>query len=160
MSSTHVKKNFQVNTFHDGLNAWMDLYCHCVCPGSYMEYSFSIYKAKCDNRIGESQWRSWYYLICIITRGLCCYNAWLFNGDVTAIGVSNWRKRDFTNYARLHCGIIHYWTLLSPSDNNGVSQRGYRTLLNLQRSRSHMVVESIYFRYTQIDVLYFVLAYH
>ena len=42
------------------------------------------------------------YLICIITRGLCSYNARLFNDDVTAIGVSYWRRREFPNYARLH----------------------------------------------------------
>ena len=58
----------------------------------------------CDNRIGESPWRSWCYLICIITRGLCSYNARLFNDDVTAIGVSYWRRREFPNYARLHRG--------------------------------------------------------
>ena len=31
-SSTHAKKNFQVNT------AWMKLYSHCVCPGSYLTW--------------------------------------------------------------------------------------------------------------------------
>ena len=63
-----------------------------------------------DNRIGESPWRSWYYLTCIITRGLCSYNARLFNDDVTAIGVSYWRRREFPIYARLHRGkmFIHY----------------------------------------------------
>ena len=37
MSSTHVKKTFQVNTFHGGLKVWMDLYGHSVCPGSYLK---------------------------------------------------------------------------------------------------------------------------
>ena len=103
-SSTHVKKNFQMNTFHDGLKVWMDLFRHCICTGSYLKYAFSIYKAKYDNRIGESLWRSWRYLICMITHGLCSYNAWLFNDDVTAVVVSYWRRREFPNCAWLHRG--------------------------------------------------------
>ena len=108
-SSTHVKNNLQVNIFHDGWKVWMDLYRHYVCPGSYLEYAFSIYKAKYDNRIGESPSRSWCYLICIINRGLCSYNARLFNEDVTAIGVSYWRRREFPKYARLHRRLICWW---------------------------------------------------
>ena len=65
---------------------------------------FRSIKWNYDNRIGESPWRSWCYLICIITRGLCSYNARLFNDDVTAIGASYWRRREFPNYARLHRG--------------------------------------------------------
>ena len=90
--STHVKKIFQVNTFHDGLKAWMDLCRHCVCLESYLKYVFSIYRAKYDDRIGECPWRSWRYLICIITRGLCSCIARLFYDDVTAIKVSFWRR--------------------------------------------------------------------
>ena len=67
---------------------------------------FHSIKWNYDNRIGESPWRSWCYLICIITRGLCSYNARLFNDDVTAIGASYWRRREFPNYARLHRGRI------------------------------------------------------
>ena len=73
--STHAKENFKVNTFHDGLKAWMDLYRHYVYPGSYLKYAFSIYKAKYDNRIGESPCRSWLYIIFIITHGLCSNDA-------------------------------------------------------------------------------------
>ena len=69
---------------------------------------FHSIKWNYDNRIGESPWRSWCYLICIITRGLCSYNARLFNDDVTAIGVSCWRRREFPNYARLHRGRMQY----------------------------------------------------
>ena len=65
---------------------------------------FHSIKWNYDNRIGESPWRSWCYLICIITHGLCSYNARLFNDDVTAIGASYWRRREFPNYARLHRG--------------------------------------------------------
>ena len=65
---------------------------------------FQSPKAKYDNRIGESPWRSWCHLICIITCGLCSYKAQLFNDDVTAIGVSYWRRREFPNYTRLHRG--------------------------------------------------------
>ena len=72
---------------------------------------FHSIKWNYDNRIGESPWRSWCYLICIITRGLCSYNARLFNDDVTAIGVSYWRRREFTNYARLHRGRISHYEL-------------------------------------------------
>ena len=68
---------------------------------------FHSIKWNYDNRIGESPWRSWCYLICIITRGLCSYNARLFNHDVTAIGASYWRRREFPNYARLHRGRIN-----------------------------------------------------
>ena len=111
---THMKKNLPMNTFHDGLKAWMDLYRHCVYPESYLRYAFSIYKAKYDNRVGESPWRSWRSLVCIITRGLCFYNARLFNDDVKAIGVSYWRRREFPNYARLHLGrmLLHHLVVL------------------------------------------------
>ena len=59
-SSTHVKnKNFQMNIFHAGLKAWMDLYRQCVCPGSYLKHAFSLSEVKNYNRIRESPWRSW-----------------------------------------------------------------------------------------------------
>ena len=93
-----------MNTFHDGLKAWIYVYRHCVCQGSYLKYGFSIYKAKYDNRIEESPWRLWHYVICIISHGLCFYNARFFNDDVTTIGVTYWRRREFTNYAWLHHG--------------------------------------------------------
>ena len=105
-SSTNMKKNSQINTFYDGLKAWMDLYRHRVYPGSYLKYEFSIYKAKYDNQVGKSPWQSWRYLICIITRWLRSYNAQPFNDDVTAIGVSYCRKEEFTDCARLHRGIM------------------------------------------------------
>ena len=41
-------------------------------------------------------------------RGVCSYNARLFNNDVTAIGVSYWQRREFPNYARLNRGRIFY----------------------------------------------------
>ena len=69
---------------------------------------FHSIKWNYDNRIGESPWRSWCYLIYIITRGLWSYNARLFNDDVTAIGVSYWRRREFQNYARLHRGRMRW----------------------------------------------------
>ena len=53
-SSTHVKKNFEMNTFRDGLKSWIDLYRHRACPGSYLKYAFSINKDKYDNWIRES----------------------------------------------------------------------------------------------------------
>ena len=74
---------------------------------------FHSIKWNYDNRIGESPWRSWCYLICIITHGLCSYNARLFNDDITAIGVSYWRRREFPNYARLHRGRMGDSTLCS-----------------------------------------------
>ena len=43
----------------------------------------------------------------MITRGLCSYNARLFNDDVTAIHVSYWWRREFRNYARLHRGRMN-----------------------------------------------------
>ena len=46
MSHIHVKKNFQVNTFHDDFKAWMDFYSHCVCLWSFLKYTFSFYKVK------------------------------------------------------------------------------------------------------------------
>ena len=75
-------------------------------------YAFSLSKVKYDNRIGEYPWRSWKYLICIITHGLCSYNARLFNDGVTAIGVSYWWRRKFPNYARLHRGRISHCSFL------------------------------------------------
>ena len=79
------------------------------------EVIWSIYfhsiKLNYDNRIGESPWRSWCYLICIITRGLCFYNARLCNDDVTAIGVSYWRRREFPNYERLNRGRMCVYIL-------------------------------------------------
>ena len=116
-SSIHMKKNIEVNTFHDGLKVWMDLYRHCVCPWSYLKYVISIEIWQLSR---ECPWRSWRYLIWIITRGLCSYNARLFDDYVTAIGVSYWRKMEFPNYARLHRGKIYntlsnlhfYWLTL------------------------------------------------
>ena len=96
-SSTQLKKNSQGNTFQDHLKSGMDLYCHRVCPGTYLKYAFSIYKAKYDDQIGESLWQSWHYLICIITHGLCSYNAQLLNDDVTSIRISYWWRREFPN---------------------------------------------------------------
>ena len=107
-SSTHVKKYFQMNTFHGGLKPWMDLYRHCVCPGSYLKYAFLIYKAKLWQSNRGFPVATVTYLFCIITRGLCSYNARLFNDDVTAIGVSYWRRREFPNYARLYRGRIYH----------------------------------------------------
>ena len=40
--------------------------------------------------------------------GLCSYNARLFNNDVTVSGVSYWRRREFSSYARLHRGRISH----------------------------------------------------
>ena len=107
-SSPHLKKNFQMNTFNDGLKAWMDSYRLCVCTASHLRCAFSINKAKYDNRIVESPWRSWRYLICIITHGLCSYSARLFNDDVTAIPVSYWWRREFPNYARFNRDRMWY----------------------------------------------------
>ena len=53
-SSTYVKKNFLMNSFPDGLKAWMDLYRQCVCRGSYLKCAVSMFKAKYDNWIGGS----------------------------------------------------------------------------------------------------------
>ena len=105
-SNTHVKKNFQMNKFHDALKAWIDLYRHRACPGSYLKYAFSINKAKYDNRIWASPWQSLHYLICIITRGLCSYNVRLFDDDITAIGVSYWWRWEFSNFSQFHYGRI------------------------------------------------------
>ena len=74
---------------------------------------FHSIKWNYDNGIGEYPWRSWCYLICIITRGLCSYNARLFNDDFTAIGLSYWRRREFPNYARLHRGRMTYHRMCS-----------------------------------------------
>ena len=52
-SSTYAKKGFQVNIFHDGMKAYMDLYRHCIYPGSYLKYAFSIKEAKYDNLSGN-----------------------------------------------------------------------------------------------------------
>ena len=74
-------------------------------------YSISFKLTISQKKHGESPWRSWRYLICIITRGLCSYNARLFIDDVTAIAVSYWRRREFPNYARLHRGRMLNHTL-------------------------------------------------
>ena len=59
-SEADSSENIQLDYIcHAGLKAGMDLYRHCVCPGSYLKYAFSLSKAKYDNRIGESPWRSW-----------------------------------------------------------------------------------------------------
>ena len=103
-SITHAMKNIQVNTFHGGLKAWMDICRHCVSQGSYLKYAFSIYKAKLWQSNRRIPLRSLRYIICIITCGFCSCNARLFNDDVTAIEVSYWRRRESPNYARLNRG--------------------------------------------------------
>ena len=112
-----------MNTFHDSFKALVDLHHHFVCQGIYSNYPYSIYKAKYENRIGESPWRSWCYLICIITRGLWSYNARLFNDDITAIDITCWRRREFPSYTRLHIGRMMYHSLQEPrlfSRNHGL----------------------------------------
>ena len=104
-SSSHAKEIFQMNTF-GGLKAWMDLYRHYVCPGSYLKFAFSFHKAKYDNRIWESPWRLWRYPICAFTRSLCFYDSRLFNDDVSAIGVTYWQRWGFPNYV-VEWGIIN-----------------------------------------------------
>ena len=81
---------------------------------------FSIYKAKYKNRFGEWPLRSWRYLICIISRGLCSYNARLFNDDIMAIGVSYRRTGEFPNYARLHRGKMYNYMLSVSSQESWV----------------------------------------
>ena len=104
-SGTHAKKNFQVNTFHDDFKAWMDIYRHCVCPWSYLKYAIATYTVKL--------WQSDRGIpVAIVTlsnlHGLCSFNAQFFNDDVTAIGASYWRRREFPNHTRLHRGRIAY----------------------------------------------------
>ena len=111
-SSIHVKESVQVNTFHDGLKAWMD-FLNITVYVQKVIWSMHIQpiKRNYDNPIGESPWRSWRYQVCIITRGLCSCNVRLFNDDITAVGVSYWRRREFQTYARLHRGRMHLNTL-------------------------------------------------
>ena len=59
------------------------IYTVIVCPGSYLKYAFLIYKAKLWQSNRGFPLAIVTYLICIITRGLCSYNARLFNDDVT-----------------------------------------------------------------------------
>ena len=103
-SSTHVKKNFQMNTFHDGLKSWIDLYYHRACMSRcYLKYAFSINREIWQSNQGIP-WQSLHYLICIITHGLCSYNVWISNDDITAIGVSFWWRREFSNFSQFHRG--------------------------------------------------------
>ena len=100
-SSNHVKKNFEMNTFHGGLKTWMD-----IKPPLCMVQEV-IWSKHFQSIIESGNPRG--YLICIITRGFCSHNARLFNDDVTEIGVSYWQRREFPNPARLHRGnIIHF----------------------------------------------------
>ena len=100
-SSTHVKKNLQMNTFHDGLKAWMDLYRHHACPGSYLKYAFTINKAKYDNQIRESLWQSLHYWICITTLKYMAFRWWCHGNRV-----SYWWRREFSNYAQFQHGSM------------------------------------------------------
>ena len=85
-----------MNTFQDGLKAWMDLYRYRACPGSYLKYAFSINKAKYYNQIGESSWQSLHYLIFIIN----------FVVILQCTAFQWWRhsNREFSNYAQFHRG--------------------------------------------------------
>ena len=125
----HPRENFQMNTFHNGLKAWLDLYCHRACPGSYLKYAFSFNKAKYDNRIGESPWQSLHYLICIITHGLFFWNARLFDDDVTKIGVSYWWRREFSNYAQFHRGRMSSPAQVIIQDNTRMGLEQYQKAL-------------------------------
>ena len=53
---------------------------------------------------GNPPWQSLHYLICIIICGLRSYNVWLSNDDITAIRVSYWWRKEFSNYAQFHRG--------------------------------------------------------
>ena len=99
LSSKHISWRFEsVNGFIPSL---------CMSK-KLSEICILISKARYDDRSGESPWRSWRYLICIITRDLCSNNACLFNDKVMAICVSYWRGSEFPNCARLHRGRMTY----------------------------------------------------
>ena len=121
------RKYFQMNTFHYSLKEWMDLYRHCVYQGSYVKHEISIFKVNSDNQNGESPWRPWRFLICILTRGLCSYNARLFNDDVTAIGVCTrlhgGRKSKFAHIEMITAKVIKPVTLYPVS--------GYHRMLSI-----------------------------
>ena len=85
-----------MNTFQDGLKAWMDLYRYRACPGSYLKYAFSINKAKYYNQIGESSWQSLHYLIFIINSVVIL--------QCTAFQWWHHSNREFSNYAQFHRG--------------------------------------------------------
>ena len=103
-STTHVKENFQVNTFHIGLKACRDLYRHCVCPRSYLKHAFSIYKAKLWQSNRGSPSRSW-------TLSNVHNHPWV--GPLQWTAFEWWRhgnrglllvEQEFPNYARFHRG--------------------------------------------------------
>ena len=100
---------------------------------------FHSIKWNYDNRIGESPWRSWCYLICIITRGLCSYNARLFNDDVTAIRVSYWRRREFPNYARLHRGRMTHICITRPQRINWNTVWYHYTMVHFLKCLSYVL---------------------
>ena len=47
----------------------MDLYRHCICPVSYLNYVFSIYNVKYDNKIGGIPAAIIMLCICILPVG-------------------------------------------------------------------------------------------
>ena len=106
-SSTHMKKNFQMNAFHAGLKLWMDLYLHCAFPGSYLKYALSLSKVKYDNRIknprGDRDLYNLHNYLWVVILQRTAFQWWCHGNRV-----SYWQRREFPNYARLHRGRIAY----------------------------------------------------
>ena len=79
----------------------MDLYRRCGCPENYLKYTFSIYKAKYDNRNGESLGKMMLSNLHNHPWAVLLQRTVLID-DAIAIGASYRRKREFPNSVRLH----------------------------------------------------------
>ena len=74
-------------------------------------------------------WQLLHYLICIITRGLCSYNVRLSDDDITAIRVSYWWRREFSNFS------VSSWLNIKPctsyyKDNTRMGLERHQYALN------------------------------
>ena len=102
--------------FHDGLKSWMDLYRHCVYPGSCLKYAFSIYKT------GKIWQTNRGIPAAIVTLSNLYNSPWVVLLQCTAFQwwlhgsrVSYWRRREFPKYTRLNCDriCVHWqWSTL------------------------------------------------
>ena len=93
-SITHINNDFQMNTFHmcERVRSIISSLC------TFTMLSRMYFKSTTWNmtiKSGNSHGDRGAILVHLPVRGLCAYNAWLLNNDITTIEVSYCRRREF-----------------------------------------------------------------
>ena len=164
--TTHVKKTFKWTHFTAG---WKREWIYTIIV--YVQeviwsMHFKSIKRNNDNRIGESHRDPWRYLICIISRGLCSYNArfWMMTSRQSRSPIGGEGNCQATHgsivveYLFLHAtpwipgGEISIFTLLFTSEDRlcaslRVQENGRIWRHNASVLHSRDVIEQLWWRH-------------